>query len=132
MRTYEALYDYAVPLPVKSMALSQTNLLALGIGATVQVWNGVFDRKVEEPYMKIGISGRRLENMEFRPFEDQLLLGLHNGLQSCIVPGAGEPNIDTYELNPFETKKQRRERNVQKLLDKIQPEQIVLDPDSAF
>ena len=130
MRTYEALYDYAVPLPVRALALSQTNLLALGIGARVQVWNGVFARKVEEPYMKIPIPGHRLENMDFRPFEDQLLLGFDNGLQSCIVPGAGEPNIDTYELNPFETKKQRRERNVQKLLDKIQPEQIVLDPDS--
>ena len=49
-----------------------------------------------------------------------------------MIPGAGEANIDTFELNPFETKMQRRERNVQKLLDKIRPEQIVLDPDSLF
>ena len=49
-----------------------------------------------------------------------------------VIPGAGEANIDTYELNPYETTKQRRERNVQKLLDKLRPEQIVLNPDELF
>jgi U3 small nucleolar RNA-associated protein 7 len=54
--------------------------------------------------------------VEFVPFEDLVGLGHSKGFSSIIVPGSGVPIYDTYENNPFESKKQKREGLVHKLL----------------
>ena len=44
-----------------------------------------------------------------------------------MAPGCGEPNPDSYNYNPYQTKKQRGEIEKRMLLEKCPPETIALD-----
>ena len=68
--------------------------------------------KVQSPYLSWGNSGQRVERVNFCPFEDILGISHNAGFSSIIVPGAGEPNFDALEVNPYETTKQRQEAEV--------------------
>ena len=45
----------------------------------------------------------------------------------CIFSGAGEPNFDSFESNPFQNTKQRQEQEIQTLMQKLSHEMIGLD-----
>ncbi|KAF4395373.1 hypothetical protein G4B88_010837 [Cannabis sativa] len=62
------------------------------------------------------------------PYEDVLGIGHSMGWSSILISGSGEPNFDSWVANPFETSKQRREKEVRSLLDKLPPETIMLNP----
>ncbi|CAB4269223.1 unnamed protein product [Prunus armeniaca] len=72
--------------------------------------------------------GYQVEKVLFRPYEDVLGIGHSMGWSSILIPGSGEPNFDSWVANPFETSKQRREKEVHSLLDKLPPETIMLNP----
>lgn len=46
--------------------------------------------------------------MKFSPFEDFMGLGTGEGFSSISVPGSGSASYDSFEINPFESKKQKR------------------------
>ncbi|KAL6960505.1 hypothetical protein U1Q18_038268 [Sarracenia purpurea var. burkii] len=72
--------------------------------------------------------GYEVRKVLFRPYEDVLGIGHSTGWSSIHIPGSGEPNFDSWVANPFETYKQRREKEVCSLLDKLPPETMMLDP----
>ncbi|KAF9212335.1 Small subunit (SSU) processome component [Podila verticillata] len=127
LRSYKPMQEYYTPSPAASLSISQRGLLGVGFGPHVSIWRDPFRTKQTSPYMNHLQPGSAVEDVRFVPFEDVLGFGHRNGFGSIIVPGAGEPNFDALEANPFQTKKQRQEMEVHSLLEKIQPEMITLD-----
>jgi len=134
VRNFKPVNEYFLRQPGASVTISDRGLAAVGWGTQVSIWQGLFDKdvavqkKVQSPYMAWGGDGQRIESLKWCPFEDILGVGHHQGFSSLIVPGAGEPNFDALEINPYETTKQRQEGEVQSLLHKLRPEMISLDP----
>lgn len=129
LRKLTPLHTYFSKSPAKSLDISQRGLLAVGQGSFIEVWRDALISKQSKPYMTHHLpKGWQIDDLSFCPYEDTLGIGHSGGISSILVPGSGEANFDTYVANPFETLKQRQEAEVHSLLDKIQPEMIVLDP----
>jgi len=134
IRMFKPVHRYFMRQPGASIAISDTNLTAIGWGTQVSIWRDLFTKskvdqeKVQSPYMGWGGDGQKVESVQWCPFEDVLGIGHDKGFSSILVPGAGEANFDAMELNPYETKKQRQEAEVKMLLNKLQPGMISLDP----
>lgn len=99
-----------------NIAVSKTGKIAVAIKNRIKIYN---ENKLE----MVQKVDRKVHSIEFQPFEDILTVG-SDGIYSLLVPGAGDPNYDTFEDNPFITKKQRQAREVTKLLEKIPYELI--------
>lgn len=147
IRTYRCLHAYKTKFPVVSLDISDRGLIAMGLGRQVQILKDAFTQPMDVTYLQHEISptGTRIagegavatkkglassmliSNVKFRPFEDVLAIGHSHGVSTIIVPGSGEPNFDSFEINPFATPTQRREAEIQSLLTKLTPDMIVLD-----
>jgi len=131
LRTYKMMHEFFTPgsLPASSLDISQRNLLAVTCGDIVQVWKG-WDRpeKPKAPYMKHNLKNKATGcELLFAPYEDFLGIGHSAGFSSIVVPGSGESNIDSFEANPYESKKQKREGVVRSLLEKLPSDMITLE-----
>lgn len=137
VRNFKPVHEYFLRRPGSSVSISDRNLTAVSWGTQTTVWQDLFSKhrsdvdqvKVQSPYMAWGGEGQNIERVRWCPFEDVLGIGHDQGFSSIIVPGAGEPNFDALELNPYENAKQRQEGEVKSLLNKLQPEMISLNPD---
>ncbi|KAE8268037.1 hypothetical protein A4X09_0g4310 [Tilletia walkeri] len=117
--------------PASDLQFSQRGLLGVAWGDShVDVYNlsnSSSSNKQPGPYLTHNIPHASPISLRFCPFEDILGVGHANGFSSLIVPGAGEPNFDSTEADPYERKNAKREREVHALLDKIAPDMITLD-----
>lgn len=135
IRMFKEVNSYFTRQPASSVSLSDRGLTAVGWGTQTSIWRGLFTKhaldqeKIQSPYMAWGGEGKRIERVRWCPFEDVLGISHDAGFSSALVPGAGEPNFDALEVNPYETTKQRQESEVKSLLNKLQPEMISLNPD---
>ncbi|KAI0205511.1 WD40-repeat-containing domain protein [Astrocystis sublimbata] len=134
IRQFRMVNEYFTRAPASSVAISDRGVTAVGWGTHTTMWEGLFNKhaaeqtKVQSPYLTWGGEGRRVERVRWCPLEDVLGIGHDEGFSSIIVPGAGEPNMDVSEANPFESVKERQDSEVRSLLNKLQPEMIALDP----
>ncbi|XP_059189327.1 WD repeat-containing protein 46 isoform X2 [Centropristis striata] len=127
IRTFKPLKSYFLPAGASCLSLSQRGLLSAATGDVVQLYRDVWSAPVTKPYMAHRLPGT-VWGTHFCPFEDVLGVGHGDGFTSMLVPGAGEPNFDGLDANPYRSAKQRQEWEVKALLEKIQPELITLDP----
>lgn len=136
LRTYKMRASWRIPAITSAVTVSQRGLIATAFGATVQIWapGDERDRFVEvrngwgvKPYMTEMYAGHKVHGLDFCPFEDFMAVCHGEGMDTMVVPGAGEATFDSRAPNPYETRKQRRENEVRVLLDKLPKESIVLD-----
>ncbi|SNX81487.1 related to UTP7 - nucleolar protein, component of the small subunit processome [Melanopsichium pennsylvanicum] len=115
--------------PASDLQYSQRGLLGVAWGPHVSVYdtNKALGNAPPGPYITQGFPKSEPLQVKFCPFEDVVGVAHSAGFTSLLVPGAGEPNFDSSELDPFETRTARREREVHQLLDKISPDLISID-----
>ncbi len=130
LRTYRRMYEYNPISPATSLDISQRGMLVAGHGPHVTVWRDALAGRAKEPYLHHLVGGETVTSVRFPSFDDVLGVGHSGGFSSILVPGAGEPNYDSFEANPFASKMQRREAEVKQILDKLPIETIMLDPAS--
>ncbi|KAI4291219.1 U3 small nucleolar RNA-associated protein 7 [Pancytospora philotis] len=99
--------------PIHGLAVSQNRVTCLATGKHLMLY-----RDLETPIGSIRAKGY-VESLAFCPHEDILTAGNSSGMTSYIVPGSGDPHYDASEVSPFMNPRQRKQKEVQQLLDKI-------------
>lgn len=121
------LQNFIIGSGASKVAFSQKGLLSVAIGNIVEVYRNVVEGGTGEAYMRHK-AGSIITDMQFCPYEDILGISTYKGYSSLIIPGAGEPNFDALEANPYISLSGRKEAEVKALLAKVPSELITLDP----
>lgn len=129
IRAFKCLQEYTLRHGASRLEFSQRNYLGVSSGNLVEIYKDPTKGDIDYPYMKHEVF-KSVSEIKFCPYEDVMGIGHGAGFTSILVPGTGEPNFDGLESNPYRTKRQRREVEVQMLLDKVSYELISVDGDS--
>lgn len=119
-QSFTELYSYWMPKKPNGVTISQSGLAASICGSDVFIWKDLYNEKQKKPYLKHNArSNNLIRNFNFVPFEDFAGLTYKKGFESIIVPGSSVADFDTFEQNVAGVRKQDRETQVHKLLDKV-------------
>nr|XP_013180882.1 unnamed protein product [Papilio xuthus] len=123
--TYASVNSSKLFNAVSCTSLSQNGILAVSSKNNIKIYKDL-EKKSSEDYLYLAHKepGSRITSLCFRDYEDILTVGHMSGLNNLIVPGSGDPTYDSYESCPFDSKDQKREKEVKRLLDKI-PYQLI-------
>lgn len=113
---YKPLNTISPPYNPRCTGLSDTGCLSIGSRKEIFVYKDLF--VAPSIYLKHRMGSQPVD-LQFCPYEDMVTVGHTNGITNLIVPGSGDPIFDTYEDNPFETKKERQNSEVRKLMEKV-------------
>eukprot|EP01084_Bolivina_argentea_P228942 386545_1 len=132
-------YRYKSNSMISCLDYSQKGLLSFSTGRTAVIWNlkqsfkpassgKELLKRHKNLYLQHSLDRRLITSLKFCPYQDVLGIGNTAGFASIVVPGAGEPNYDLFENDPFQTRRGRNNKIVYELLDKLQPAMIQLNP----
>uniref|UniRef100_A0A674H905 BING4 C-terminal domain-containing protein n=1 Tax=Taeniopygia guttata TaxID=59729 RepID=A0A674H905_TAEGU len=127
LRNLGVLQEWGVPAGAALLDFSQRGLLAAACGDLLQIYPKPGSVSPPRPFLCHRLPGPA-RGLRFCPFEDVLGAGHGRGFSSLLVPGAGEPNFDALENNPYRSRRQRQEWEVKALLEKIPAELLTPDP----
>lgn len=113
---------------VAEISVSQKGIIALAMGTVCEIY---LKELTQQPYLRYPLSGN-IKGLQFCPYEDILGISTNNEFASILVPGSAEANFDAFEANPYQSKSQKREAEVRRLLDKIPMEMINLKPNNVL
>ena len=128
-KIYKEVQSYWLPHESSKVEISQTGIIGVNCKNILLFWNDWQKEKQKRPYLKHNVkSSEIIRDFSFVPYEDFLGLTFKNGFESILVPGSGQADFDTFEHNVTLNKKQMRENEVKKLLEKLPADTINLDP----
>lgn len=113
---------------VSEIGISQKGMIALALQNICEIYQNKLD---DQPFLRHPVSST-IKSLQFCPYEDVLGISTSNEFASILVPGSAEANFDAFESNPYQSKSQRKENEVRRLLDKIPMEMISLKPDQVL
>ncbi|GAB0493411.1 hypothetical protein MMPV_004693 [Pyropia vietnamensis] len=154
LRTWQQVRAFCNWAPVTSLDISATGVLALSYSSTVELYKDIYAgagaglsptaaaarsaafgrgrRRVSprvHPYMVEHLPGTPVARARFCPYEDLLGVITTTSFRTLVVPGAGEAALDSRAPNPYESRRSRREQEVQAALEKLPPASIGLSTD---
>ncbi|KAK6089442.1 hypothetical protein P3W45_001579 [Vairimorpha bombi] len=119
-KTYKPVNSCNTRYSFTSTSLSQRSILAASYGDNIQIYKNLSTANNKDVlYLKHKEPGKNISSLSFKNYEDILTIGHTKGVSNIIVPGSGDPTYDTLEDSPFITTRQKQDREIKMLLDKI-------------
>ncbi|KAK8893320.1 hypothetical protein M9Y10_021737 [Tritrichomonas musculus] len=129
MRNFDKIYSRSNDKYIASnVAFSATGVLGVARGSRCEFFK---DYNSKKPFLASTFKSP-IKSLKFVTFDDFAIVGLDSGVSSVVVPGSGEPNIDSSVANPFSTAEWRQEQEVRGLLDKIPYDMITMDAEGPI